>query len=319
MCKILRPPRRRTATLSWSFVTILVSLSLLGGEMAYPQVDSSKPNFFPHHLGETWVYYVQDGAGDDTLRVTIISDSTDSQGNAYLQHKLETLNPNKPAYNYPWYEFYKVDTAGNVYTAALYTVRNPSYVRLQYFARAEIGDWWLIDTLGLERAHFSQVFGSSIFGTPTTVKNIDIYASILVYTEYYADGFGVIYRGGSDLGYAVYLIGAIIGGKKYGDTTLTSVADKNSWAPVSVAQLFPNYPNPFNGQTRIEYEIPQGGEATLSVYDVLGREVKRLVDRSQEGGHHSATLDSGNLASGVYFYRLKTNWVLLVRKMLIQK
>jgi len=71
-----------------------------------------------------------------------------------------------------------------------------------------------------------------------------------------------------------------------------------------------NYPNPFKGQTTIRYALPEQADVELVVYDVLGREVRRLVGSRQQSGRHEVTwdgLDSGGqpVASGVYFYRLK--------------
>jgi Tol biopolymer transport system component len=72
--------------------------------------------------------------------------------------------------------------------------------------------------------------------------------------------------------------------------------------------LLPNFPNPFNPSTRIHYSLPVAAHVTLSIYDVLGREVARLADETQDAGGHMVTLDaklySPELASGVYFYRL---------------
>jgi hypothetical protein len=69
-----------------------------------------------------------------------------------------------------------------------------------------------------------------------------------------------------------------------------------------------NYPNPFNPSTTIRYDIPSESRVTLTIYDILGREIQRLVDGVVEPGYHVAVWDgrgiSGSLvASGVYIYR----------------
>ncbi len=71
-------------------------------------------------------------------------------------------------------------------------------------------------------------------------------------------------------------------------------------------QLLPNYPNPFNASTAIGYQLPKASMTMLTIYDVLGRKVRSLVDGHREAGHHTALWngrdDSGQeLKSGVYF------------------
>ncbi len=83
--------------------------------------------------------------------------------------------------------------------------------------------------------------------------------------------------------------------------------------------LYQNYPNPFNPTTEISYQIPTSGRVVLKVYDILGREVARLVDRMQEAGMHSVEFDGKNFSSGIYLYRLTLNGQTMIKKMEILK
>jgi hypothetical protein len=78
-----------------------------------------------------------------------------------------------------------------------------------------------------------------------------------------------------------------------------------------------NYPNPFNPVTRIKYQIPSTSHVTLTMYDVLGREVATLVDEVKQPGRYTVTWDAGGVASGVYFYRLQAGNFVDVKKMLL--
>ncbi|MBS4027094.1 MAG: T9SS type A sorting domain-containing protein [Ignavibacteriales bacterium] len=69
-------------------------------------------------------------------------------------------------------------------------------------------------------------------------------------------------------------------------------------------KLYSNYPNPFNAQTIIPYDIPTASVVSLKVFDVNGREVVNLYHGYQEAGQYKATYNASHLASGVYFYRL---------------
>ena len=68
-----------------------------------------------------------------------------------------------------------------------------------------------------------------------------------------------------------------------------------------------NYPNPFNPMTQIEFDIITGGFVMLNVFDILGQELKTLVETHLSPGHYQVQLDGGNLPSGVYLYRLQAN------------
>ncbi len=86
--------------------------------------------------------------------------------------------------------------------------------------------------------------------------------------------------------------------------------------PAAVA-LSQNFPNPFNPSTVIVFEIPESRYVALAVYDLLGREVFRVVDGWTEAGSHAVRFDADGLASGVYLYRLNAGSTSLTRRMVI--
>ncbi len=83
--------------------------------------------------------------------------------------------------------------------------------------------------------------------------------------------------------------------------------------------LLQNYPNPFNPTTTIKYSIPNENIVTLKVYDVMGREVKTLVNSKEQAGLHQINFDAGNLASGVYYYRITAGNFTSVKKLILMK
>ncbi|HEY9165220.1 MAG TPA: T9SS type A sorting domain-containing protein [Candidatus Kryptonia bacterium] len=91
--------------------------------------------------------------------------------------------------------------------------------------------------------------------------------------------------------------------------------------PVAPAtyRLDQNYPNPFNPATVIGYDVPLRSHIVLAIYDVLGRKIETLVDGEQNAGHHVASFDGSNYASGMYFYRLSTPGFTITKKMLLTK
>jgi hypothetical protein len=80
-----------------------------------------------------------------------------------------------------------------------------------------------------------------------------------------------------------------------------------------------NYPNPFNPFTTITYALPEQGNVELTVYNSLGQKVKTLVNKHQQAGYHSYIFNGNSVASGIYFYSLKTASYQQTRKMLLIK
>ena len=83
--------------------------------------------------------------------------------------------------------------------------------------------------------------------------------------------------------------------------------------------LIQNYPNPFNPETRIDFALPEAGLTRLTIYDIRGREVVRLIDGELSAGYHELKWDASDAASGIYFYRLTSGDFVKTKKMLLLK
>lgn len=99
---------------------------------------------------------------------------------------------------------------------------------------------------------------------------------------------------------------------------VTSVRENGPAVP-SKFELKQNYPNPFNPSTQIDYALPSAAHVRLSVFNLLGQEVLRAVDREQHAGNYTATIDGETLPSGMYYYRLNAGDHTSVKKMLLLK
>ena len=80
-----------------------------------------------------------------------------------------------------------------------------------------------------------------------------------------------------------------------------------------------NYPNPFNPTTTIAYQLPKDGKVTIKIFDALGRGIKTLVDEFKSSGQYSVQFDASRLASGIYFYSIRSGNYNAVKKMLLLK
>ncbi|MDP4117547.1 MAG: T9SS type A sorting domain-containing protein, partial [Bacteroidota bacterium] len=80
-----------------------------------------------------------------------------------------------------------------------------------------------------------------------------------------------------------------------------------------------NFPNPFNPETTIRYNVSVETNVSLRVYDLLGREVETLFSGRQSSGNHEYKFEGKNLSSGVYFYQLKAGNTVQTKKMMLIK
>ncbi|HEY5123309.1 MAG TPA: T9SS type A sorting domain-containing protein, partial [Ignavibacteria bacterium] len=86
---------------------------------------------------------------------------------------------------------------------------------------------------------------------------------------------------------------------------------------VSNYKLFQNYPNPFNSTSKIKYQILKTTDVQIKVFDIQGREISILVNRKQTPGDYECNFDASNMTSGIYFYQLTADGVMIATKKMI--
>jgi photosystem II stability/assembly factor-like uncharacterized protein len=84
-------------------------------------------------------------------------------------------------------------------------------------------------------------------------------------------------------------------------------------------KLYNNYPNPFNPTTKIKFDIPKNGLTKIAIYDMLGREVKTLVNENLTAGTYEIQWNATSYASGIYFYKMISNGYTSIKKMALIK
>ena len=100
---------------------------------------------------------------------------------------------------------------------------------------------------------------------------------------------------------------------------VTSIDEDASGQIVNQFTLHQNYPNPFNSQTVIRYRLGKPAPIKIKVFNVLGQEVASLIDEKQAAGNHQVVWRADNLSSGVYFYRLESGHIRIIKKCLLVK
>jgi hypothetical protein len=84
-------------------------------------------------------------------------------------------------------------------------------------------------------------------------------------------------------------------------------------------ELSQNYPNPFNPLTKINYSVAKQGLVSLKIFDILGREIKTLVNEVKSPGAYIVDFNGSNLSSGVYFYKIQSGDFMQVKRMILIK
>ena len=100
--------------------------------------------------------------------------------------------------------------------------------------------------------------------------------------------------------------------------SITAIEVSTSAKPIAY-ELSQNYPNPFNPSTTISFSLPENARVSLTVYNQIGQQVAELVNGQMESGYHQVTWNASNMASGVYFYEIRTGDFKSVKKLLLMK
>ena len=112
--------------------------------------------------------------------------------------------------------------------------------------------------------------------------------------------------------------GGLVGDPRWHPRTQLSIDEEPAIAPETFT-LNQNYPNPFNPTTTIEFSLNTASGVKLTVYDILGQEVARLVDGYKPMGSHKIQWRANEMPSGIYYYRLEADGISKTHKMVLMK
>jgi len=287
------------------FLPVIFSC-LFGSFLLYAQ---HPMDFFPLEIGNLWSYDVYDEGGNHYVsNMEVIGDTTLPGGKSYyvLSNYDAVLGP-----------LVRVDSQFIYFVQVNDTAEMPLYK-----TAAQVGD-----SLNVNWGAYSFIY-------LTGIDSLTLFDSVTVMHTYALDGlqFSMI-KFSKDFGpmliehygdppapfplWRQQLRGCILSGNVYG--VVSSINDQEPPLPKGFV-LQQNYPNPFNPKTAIQYELPVAAKIELTVYDLLGKQVKTLVNSRQAAGIYQVEFDGSELSSGVYLYRLEINHKgVLTRKMVLLK
>jgi hypothetical protein len=285
------------------FVKLKISIYFLIiiASKCYAQIQE----YFPLHLGDSWQYSQYSGNDVMIHYYTVVDVDTLNDGsnvyevlskyNTKYYYKINSNDSNTvyysgPENNFSFYPLYKVNTRPNEF----------------WFTGIE---WMFLKDEGMGTSHWGRTDWVKLFWVGYNI-NDSIYATE---ARYLMKNIGLIYRE-YDIGLVV-LDGCKIEGKIYGFFVGVEDEDKK----IITHTTLKNYPNPFNGQTIIQYSIPESDYINITIYDILGKEVDVILSDYQESGTHCIKWVAENLTSGIYFAVIKYKNKLLTHKLLYQK
>jgi N-acetylmuramoyl-L-alanine amidase len=170
----------------------------------------------------------------------------------------------------------------------------------------EVSQWHTIDWVGWKLVEWD-------LSDPSQVGDW-IGNGVLDGTRYAMDSFQLQYLDGVEEQGRIYFDDLRLV-KKY---NVLKISDDNSPLP-NTFSLNQNFPNPFNPTTQIRFSLTETNITTLVVYDVVGRKVQTLVNKSLSPGEYEVSFDAGHLSSGTYFYMLNSGSQTLKKKMVLLK
>jgi hypothetical protein len=135
------------------------------------------------------------------------------------------------------------------------------------------------------------------------VQAVDLYDSISVKSDF-ASTLGIRLENGGQYG--------------GGEDDNPKIHTTNNLIPKSF-DLKQNYPNPFNPITNIKFDLPKDIFVTIKIYDIIGREIKILVNEFKQAGSYLISFNGSELASGIYFYRIQAGSFVSVKRMVLIK
>ncbi len=274
-------------------------------------------SFFPHHLGDYWEYqfYQTDCSSDYSTFQKVVLDSILPDGNHLVRFSPSQI---------PGSEFL-INTSN-------FEVKVPSFdSSLVYKLNAKLGDSWFLDSENNEKVKVIDVDTTTIFGKISILKVFDfwIYSypdSLWIVRDYLASDFGFIRQDveGGCLNGNQSIYCAVIDSVQYGNCIYLSLNDDTFDKIISGFELFQNFPNPFNGTTKINYRLPRSVFVNLSIYDNNGRKIATLINNVQHRGQYDVVWEGKDshgrvVGSGVYVYTLNAGAFKKSGKMILIK
>ncbi|MFI5236568.1 MAG: T9SS type A sorting domain-containing protein [Ignavibacteriales bacterium] len=270
--------------------------------------------YAPLQLGNVWVYQIVNA---NRYRAEIIDSAIMIDSIKYFGYALNYQTQYLKALRLRDDNFYVMKEDSSF--------PEPLNERAYYKKNAQVGDTWQVNYGGTYPAIYTitDTIPAYILDTLVTGKHLNENFGLVEWIYSWSEEFGKLAKFDWQGETQHYLLGCVIDGIVYGDTTL--VTDVDDFVSETSYNLYQNYPNPFNPTTKIKYSIPQLSFVVVKVYDILGNEIATLVNEEKPAGTYEFTFgDVGtsrdlSLPSGIYFYQLQAGNFVASKKLILLK
>jgi len=277
---------------------------------ALSQIDTTSLTYYPLHTNNYWQYrnYTKDLFGPNSwisyYSVEVIGDTVFSNGKEYKILEQISLDSLQTRYLY----FERIDTSScNVFLYFPWVAGDEILIDS---LTSQLGDTSTAyrGQLGYygEGSYCDSVYIDSVLSNQNISKRIRLLDPLNTQYHILSQGFGITHKFATyDFGITtIDLVYALIEGNEYGHPVLISNRNKSDQAQTII--LYPNYPNPFNPITNIEFYLDKPQEVELTIYSINGQLINRIVSSKLSSGFHRYRWDGSELPSGVYIYQLST-------------
>lgn len=283
--------------------TLLIILLILASSVNIRAQYSHLADYFPLAVGNKWIYGHQTKLPPSfSIHVYEITKDTVIDDFKYYYHKMNTFYDS-------WMRF---DTlTGNLLVRAvgMGCGSHPNdYVLDSLNARPNDEIYCSRPPAWPHRCLTSSDSVKEFYEDDIVARYRDYKLGIGITTYTYAEGNSEYYN----------LRGYVINGIVHGDTALTGIKQISAEVPQSF-YLFQNYPNPFNPSTKIRFSIASTQQISLTIYDMNGKEISKLVNEVLPAGEYETEFNSNGLSSGIYYYKFSTSDFIDVKKMVLIK
>lgn len=299
-------------------VKILISLTILCNDFVLSTtfsfaktIDTTTYNsYFPLHLGNKWIFQLNEPEPYNTYFTLSIDDTTLFDNRIYWKFIPRLFDDN---------DYYRIDSLGNFIQInndkpiLNFTMQVSDSIQIWYSSEYSDSGY----TYCLSKDSVTTFIGKQgvqiEYFVDWSLKIIDDAQTIIL-----QENVGPIGLNFTEHDSPMILKGAIINGVIYGDTTTTSV-EYNKIKKANNFCLYQNYPNPFNSFTKIRFNIPNKSKVTLKVFNIIGEEIETIVDNRKMIGNCEVIWNSKNIPSGVYIYQIESEKYYESKKLILLK